>query len=239
MTKDNRQPEGETQDDRSGVEQRVLGLVETLAQELNPRRRIHPSPTSSLQRDLGFDSLGLAELLLRLERAFKLRLPDDLLTRLETPADLISEIAKAGRIGSDIFARKAGGLPKTATGTVPEDEATLTDVLSWHLHHNPDRPHILLSDGYGETETISYQGLAVAAGRLAAGMRSWGLEPGEFVGIMLPTGRAFFEAFLGALLAGAVPVPMYPPMRLSQLEAHLRRQAGNTLPTSHPRRSQQ
>jgi 1-acyl-sn-glycerol-3-phosphate acyltransferase len=226
MTKDNRRPEEATQDDRSGVEQRVLGLVETLAQELNPRRRIHPSPTSSLQRDLGFDSLGLAELLLRLERAFKLRLPDDLLTRIETPADLISEIAKAGRIGSDIFARKAGGLPKTATGTVPEDEATLTDVLSWHLHHNPDRPHILLSDGYRETETISYRGLAVAAGRLAAGMRSWGLEPGECVGIMLPTGREFFESFLGALLAGAVPVPMYPPMRLSQLEAHLRRQAG-------------
>ena len=43
---------------------------------------------------------------------------------------------------------------------------------------------------------------------------------------MLPTGRDFFVAFFGILYAGAVPVPIYPPMRLSQLEEHLRRQAG-------------
>ena len=43
---------------------------------------------------------------------------------------------------------------------------------------------------------------------------------------MLPTGRDFFIAFFAILYAGAVPVPIYPPMRLSQLEEHLRRQAG-------------
>lgn len=29
--------------------------------------------------------------------------------------------------------------------------------------------------------------------------------------LMLPTGPAFFEAFFGTLLAGAVPVPVAPP----------------------------
>ena len=43
---------------------------------------------------------------------------------------------------------------------------------------------------------------------------------------MLPTGLDFFAAFFGILYAGAVPVPIYPPMRLSQIEDHLRRQAG-------------
>ncbi len=43
---------------------------------------------------------------------------------------------------------------------------------------------------------------------------------------MLPTSADFFVAFFGILYAGAVPVPIYPPMRLSQLEDHLRRQAG-------------
>ena len=43
---------------------------------------------------------------------------------------------------------------------------------------------------------------------------------------MLPTSLDFFVAFFGILYAGAVPVPIYPPMRLSQLEEHLRRQAG-------------
>ena len=42
---------------------------------------------------------------------------------------------------------------------------------------------------------------------------------------MLPTGRDFFVAFFAILYAGAVPVPIYPPMRMSQLEEHLRRQA--------------
>jgi 1-acyl-sn-glycerol-3-phosphate acyltransferase len=42
---------------------------------------------------------------------------------------------------------------------------------------------------------------------------------------MLPTGRDFFVAFFAILYAGAVPVPIYPPMRMSQLEEHLHRQA--------------
>lgn len=226
MTRWNRRDAGVVIDERSGVEKRALTLVDALAHELNPRRRVHASLHSSLQRDLGFDSLGLAELLLRTEKEFKVRLPDDLITRLETPFDLTSEIGKSGGSIGDAIARASDQLPKAAFAAVPEAETTLIDVLDWHVRHNADRPHILLCDGYRETETITYRQLVEAAGRLANGMRSWGLEPGEFVCIMLPTGREFFEAFFGVLLAGAVPVPIYPPMRLSQLEEHLRRQAG-------------
>jgi len=43
---------------------------------------------------------------------------------------------------------------------------------------------------------------------------------------MLPTGSEFFAAFYGAQYAGCIPVPLYPPARLSQLEDHLRRIAG-------------
>jgi 1-acyl-sn-glycerol-3-phosphate acyltransferase len=42
---------------------------------------------------------------------------------------------------------------------------------------------------------------------------------------MLPTSLDFFVAFLGVLLAGGVPVPLYPPFRASAIEDHLRRQA--------------
>ena len=50
--------------------------------------------------------------------------------------------------------------------------------------------------------------------------------PADRIALMLPTGRDFFVAFFAILYAGAVPVPIYPPMRLSELEEHLRRQAG-------------
>ena len=41
---------------------------------------------------------------------------------------------------------------------------------------------------------------------------------------MLPTAPGYFTSYVGVLLAGAVPVPIYPPTRPSQLEDHLRRQ---------------
>ena len=49
---------------------------------------------------------------------------------------------------------------------------------------------------------------------------------GDKVAIMLPTGREFFAAFFGTLVAGGVPVPLYPPARPSQLADHLNRIAG-------------
>lgn len=58
-----------------------------------------------------------------------------------------------------------------------------------------------------------------------------GLAPGEAVALMLPTGLDFLQCFMGILLAGGVPVPIYPPFRASQIEDHLRAR-----PTSWPMR---
>jgi 1-acyl-sn-glycerol-3-phosphate acyltransferase len=43
---------------------------------------------------------------------------------------------------------------------------------------------------------------------------------------MLRTESAFFSVFFAILLAGAVPVPIYPPFRPGRMEEYLRRQAG-------------
>ncbi len=42
--------------------------------------------------------------------------------------------------------------------------------------------------------------------------------------IMLPSEADYFFTFFGILLAGGVPVPIYPPARKAQMEDHLRRQ---------------
>jgi 1-acyl-sn-glycerol-3-phosphate acyltransferase len=42
---------------------------------------------------------------------------------------------------------------------------------------------------------------------------------------MLPTGRAYLASFFGVMLAGGIPVPIYPPARLAQIEDHLKRHA--------------
>ncbi len=109
---------------------------------------------------------------------------------------------------------------------MPHEIKNLTDALDWHSDRHPDRPHILMSDGFVETDTITYRALRDRAHSVACGLRERGLLQGDRVAIMLPTSVAFFEAFFGVLYAGGVPVPIYPPIRMSQLEDHLRRQAG-------------
>ncbi|HET6493639.1 MAG TPA: AMP-binding protein, partial [Burkholderiales bacterium] len=52
------------------------------------------------------------------------------------------------------------------------------------------------------------------------------LPPRATVAIMLPTGSDYFYSFFGVLLAGGIPVPIYPPARASQIEDHMRRHAG-------------
>jgi len=46
------------------------------------------------------------------------------------------------------------------------------------------------------------------------------------VALVYPTGAEFFDAFFGILLASAVPVPLYPPVRLGRLDEYRERTAG-------------
>jgi acyl-CoA synthetase (AMP-forming)/AMP-acid ligase II len=45
------------------------------------------------------------------------------------------------------------------------------------------------------------------------------------VALIYPTCAGFFDAFFGSLLAGAVPVPLYPPVRLGRLDEYHQRTA--------------
>ena len=75
-----------------------------------------------------------------------------------------------------------------------------------------------------ERETrVDWAEVYTRARHAAGGLVARGIRPGDTVGIVLPTGPAFFDAFFGAVLAGAVPVPLYPPVRLGRLaEYHAR-----------------
>ena len=80
---------------------RFLDIVSELVWELHPhlRRSTPVKLDSNLDRDLSLDSLGRAELILRLDRAFKVRLPDQLLNEANTPADLLIALLAAGPEG--------------------------------------------------------------------------------------------------------------------------------------------
>ena len=201
-------------------------LVTTLVAEVHPGRAgaLDLSAASSLERDIGLDSLSRVELMVRVEAAFAVSLPTAISASLETLADLARavQVADEAGIAADL-ARVA--MPSSAMHDLPVTARTLVDVLDWHAARHGDRTQVWLYDDSETAEEISFADLVEAAEHVAAGLLDRDLERGQAVAIMLPTCRGFFSAFFGILLAGGVPVPLYPPVRMSQLEDHLRRQA--------------
>jgi 1-acyl-sn-glycerol-3-phosphate acyltransferase len=205
----------------------VLELVRGLVAEVHP----HASGAvvtldSELERELGLGSLELAELLVRAEGAFGVRLSSETLGAAQTPADLLREVRAAPR-GSADRARltPAGGQrsgPRAGL-VVPGTASTLADVLRRQGEAAPDRIHVLVLGEAGVEDELTYGALNREAASAAAALLTRSLTPGDKVAIMLPTGRSYFVTFMGVLLAGGVPVPIYPPARLSQLADHLRR----------------
>ncbi len=205
---------------------RLLELIRELQAGLHPRGRPRPvTLESSLERDLGLDSLGRTELLHKVEAGFGVRLPEQLLVTAETLGDVLRALLAARPGGVAAEELRVAFLRAEPAGEVPAHARTLVEVLEWHAASHPDRVHVHLQTDAGEV-ALTYRELLTGASEVAAGLQARGLQPGETVAVMLPTGVEYLEAFFGALLAGLVPVPIYPPFRPSQLEEHLRRQAG-------------
>jgi len=204
-------------------------LVETirqLAKELHPTRASVPASLDArLEQDYGFDSLGRVELFLRIDRLFGVSLTESVMAAAETPRDLLRAMLAASPHPAQPGALERAAALSTETET-PDDAMTLPDVLAWHVAKHRDRPHIVLQDENGDERIVPYSELDQRARAIAAGLIERGIEPGKAVAIMLPTGVDYFFSFFGILLAGAVPVPVYPPARASQIEDHLRRHAG-------------
>ncbi|MDA0240062.1 MAG: AMP-binding protein, partial [Proteobacteria bacterium] len=208
----------------STVDARVTQIIAALASEISPGR-ILPAPflDRSLEADIGFDSLTRMELVHRLELEFSVALPDRAIANSETPRDLVRALAGAN---ANIVVRPDVEKLVAATGDdhlIPHGAETLVDVLEYHATHNADHTHIRLYNEDGDIEPITYGELWDGARRIAAGLVEHDVQPDESVLIMLPTGRDYFLCFTGILLAGAVPVPIYPPGRTSQIEDHMRR----------------
>ncbi len=203
----------------------LLQLVAGLASELHPD---NPSPlnvrlSSRLDADLAFDSLGRVELIHRVETTFGVTLAETAFASVETVADLLDAVL-AGESGKPLFDRRSlADLSLAEVDEMPERAQTLVEVLEWHLKRHGQRPLVELYSDTGQGEVISYAHLAGTANRVAWCLLDKQLEPGARVTLMLPTGGDYFFSFMGVLVAGMVPVPIYPPVRLSQIESYIKR----------------
>jgi fatty-acyl-CoA synthase len=217
--------------DDARAERLVLETLAGLLEDLHAERALAGLRVDALlDRDLGLGSLERVELLARLESEIGVALPENLLAEARTPGDIAR--ALAGRKASLPIEKHRARPVGAATRLSPPSQAdTLVEVLRLRAKHEPQRAHIYLREsGNEEVDSselvIRYGELYRDATALAGGLAASGVAPGETIAIMLPTSREFFVAFAGALVAGAIPVPLYPPFRFDRIEDYASRQVG-------------
>jgi 1-acyl-sn-glycerol-3-phosphate acyltransferase len=204
---------------------RVLAVVAAVAREARPHIEVRAALDSSLERELGLDSLARVELVLRLEREFETSLPEQALASSETPRDLLRFLLASRGQAPHTADRTVASLAQSEGVRPPDHAQTLTEVLEYQVERQPDRLAVFLYEEKGEAQ-IAFRDLWQGSLSYAAGLAAAGLTPGQTVAIMLPTSREYLFTFFGTLLAGGIPVPLYPPARLSTIEDHLTRHVG-------------
>ncbi|NLC71354.1 MAG: AMP-binding protein [Desulfuromonadaceae bacterium] len=205
--------------------QSLLRIVRDFHEEIHQDTSVYPNIhlDSTFDHDLGFDSLSRMELLARVEKHLGVVLPESLFAEADTLRDLLRAALIAAKTSIQRPLREGPEVGPAAVTSRPLAAATLNEVLEWHALVHPDRPHIRLYHDEDDGEVITYGELFREAQTLASGLLNLDLRPGETVVIMLPTGRDYFRSFFGTLLAGCIPVPVYPPARATRIEEHLQR----------------
>ena len=222
------------------IQEQLLDSVRGLLTELGSPRAEQALDTSlHLERDLGLGSLERVELMLRLERALSVRLPDRVMAQAETLSD-VAEALLSAEYAAALGTHRAAPVsaPRSEAGraisaVTPEFE-TLQQLLAHRARADAARTHLVFwhdaADGpaHGSgasTASLTFGALYEGAHRFAVELMHRGVSPGDVVSLMLPTSPEFFIAFTGTLLARATPAPIYPPMRADRIEEYAERQA--------------
>ena len=91
--------------DMPSRELELIAVVRELVRELSPQRLKRGDVTlaSRLDRDLGIDSLGRTELVLRIERKFHVRLAVTDVAEMDSVADLLKAVEHAAPGGATAY----------------------------------------------------------------------------------------------------------------------------------------
>ncbi len=94
---------------------------------------------------------------------------------------------------------------------------TLVDAL---VHAAGGRLGVTFVTAEEQERFLPWSEALTRARRAAAAYAQAGVRPGDRVALVLRTGPAYLDAFLGAWLAAAVPVPLPSPSQLGHLDAY-------------------
>jgi len=102
-------------------------------------------------------------------------------------------------------------------------------TLPWHLANTaagaPTEDRLVFIDRHENETGLHWSEVYARARRAAGALAAAGVREGDRVAIVLPTGQEFIDALFGCQLLGAVPTPLYPPVRLGRLTEYHERTA--------------
>jgi fatty-acyl-CoA synthase len=110
---------------------------------------------------------------------------------------------------------------------------TLVEAVHQLAHHTTRGFVFVKPDG--QERFCSFHDIHAEASRRGAHLAARGVAKGDRVAIVIPDGDEFVLSFLGAIFAGAVPVPIYPQLSFKNVEsyhdtvAHIARASGSKL----------
>ncbi len=100
----------------------------------------------------------------------------------------------------------------------PESLQTLTEILRYRKETTPSKKVLYLLHRTEIKQSWTYEELYHVALHVARFLQGLGIQKGDRVILVLPTSEEFFHAYWGVLALGAVPVPLYPPIRLHRMD---------------------
>ncbi len=107
-------------------------------------------------------------------------------------------------------------LPSTLNAAI-EDAATCDPTRGFRFVPETG----ITTSGDSTEASFSYTAIERASARYGGALQALGLRKGDRVALILPANEDFVLCFFGALRAGIIPVPIYPPLGLGQLQGYL------------------
>jgi fatty-acyl-CoA synthase len=100
---------------------------------------------------------------------------------------------------------------------IPPKHATLTEMLAAAAQTPVS---LFFVNRKEQDQEVPMARVRERALSIAADLSARGVRMGDRVALVLPTCPEFVECLFGVLCAGAIPVPLYPPVRLGRLEEY-------------------
>lgn len=224
--------------ERANVEQTIREIIAQLVRELGNGQAVEElnrkHGETHLERDLGLGSLERVELMLRLEKAFSIQLPESAIGEANTVSDLLGAVLRQeqGVCGAEsetstarVVTTQRSESNRRALAERLAAAESLAEIISIRGTYDAETAHIYLYEDSEQCRVITCGELYARALAVAMELGKRGIEPGHTIGIMLPTGTEFFWTFAGAMMAGAIPVPIYPPFRADRIAEYAERQS--------------